>query len=137
MATQKKRGDILGDLFNSPGEEKAPGTDELEKLIHRGSKKKAPAGDKDERKNSSARKKKSGGVKKATHYLSGEIFWELDEAKEKINQLVSLPRQPRVSKSQIVNQALKMLLDDFEQKKEKSALIKQLLKDAPDTGEGV
>jgi hypothetical protein len=137
MATQKKRGDILEDLFNSPGEEKAPGTDELEKLIHCESKKKGSAEGKERRKNSSAGGKKSSGKKKSTHYLSGEIFWELDEAKQKINDLVSLPLRARVSKSQIVNQALKMLLDDFEQKKEKSALIRQLMKDAPDTEEEI
>lgn len=124
MISQKKRRDILDDLFNTSDDNSPPGTEELEKLIRREHPKKKGKTPHSKR---GGKKEASKGKKKTTHYLSGEIFRELDEAKHKINELVPSPLRARVSKSQIVNQALKMILNDFEQKGEKSTLIKQLL----------
>lgn len=74
--------------------------------------------------------KKSGEdrKKKSTHYLSGEIFADLDEAQDKINELVRQRTKSRVSKSLIVDQALRMILQEFEEKGEKSRLTKEIIK---------
>lgn len=135
MVSQKKTRDILDALLGKPLENTAPGTEELEKLIHQEPRNKpSPEGKKRQGK-TPARNTKNRGKKKTTHYLSGKVFQELSEAKQKINDLVPSPLKSRVSKSQIVNQALKMILDDFEQKGEKSTLVKQLLKNPPDNSD--
>ena len=71
----------------------------------------------------------SDSKKKSTHYLSEEIFADLDDARDKINELVHQRLKSRVSKSRIVDQALRMILKEFEEKGEKSHLIKEILKD--------
>ena len=87
-----------------------------------------------ERSGSNREKKESPGgdsKKKSTHYLSEEIFADLDDARDKINELVHQRLKSRVSKSRIVDQALRMILKEFEEKGEKSHLIKEILKDTP------
>ncbi len=135
MVSQKKTRDILDALLGNPLDTAAPGTEELEKMIHQEARNKPSPLVKKRQGKISARKTKTRSKKKTTHYLSGKVFQELGEAKQKINDLVPSPLKSRVSKSQIVNQALKMILDDFEQKGEKSTLVKQLLKNSPDNPE--
>lgn len=135
MVSQKKSRDILDALLGKTLENSAPGTEELDKLIHLEARSEPSPVAKKRQGKMPAQKAKTRGKKKTTHYLSGTVFKELSEAKQKINDLVPSPLKSRVSKSQIVNQALKMILDDFEQKGEKSTLVKQLLKNPPDNPE--
>ena len=73
------------------------------------------------------RRKKTGAKRKTTHYLSEEIFDGLDEAKEKIRKIAPTDQKTSISKSQIVDRALKMILHDFEAKGEKSSLVRLVL----------
>jgi len=129
MAAKDKH-DIMDALLKGSSEDAAQETSSLARLIHRTGEKtsaKHPDGSA-----SGADQKKNPGdesKKKSTHYLSGEIFADLDEAKDKINELVHQRLKSRVSKSQIVDQALRMILKEFEEKGEKSHLIKEILKD--------
>ncbi|MFA7381953.1 MAG: hypothetical protein WC001_00735 [Desulfurivibrionaceae bacterium] len=76
----------------------------------------------------SSKKTTDDSKKKSTHYLSGEIFADLDEARDKINALVNQRTKSKVSKSRIVDQALRMILKEFEEKGDKSRLIKEIIK---------
>jgi len=132
MAAKNKHDDIMDALLKGLSEEPGnEGSSLLAKLIHRtGEPANAqhPAGNSprppDQKKNPDG-----DGKKKSTHYLSEEIFADLDDARDKINELVHQRLKSRISKSRIVDQALRMILKDFEEKGEKSHLIKEILKD--------
>ncbi len=122
MTAQKKR-DILEELLRGRTENSSTNVAELDKLIHRESTEaKQPA----KRKKS---KPKRTGKRKTTHYLNQEVIDDLDEAKSKLNALLQKQLDSRVSKSAIVNHALKLILKDFEEKGEKSPFIQEILKD--------
>jgi len=125
----KNTHNIMDALLKGVAEEVEPEALSLAKLIHRTGETppaKYPAGSPScpdlPPKPGSAPKKKS------THYLSGDIFADLDEARDKINEFVQPHLKSRVSKSRIVDQALRMILKEFEEKGEKSRLIKEILK---------
>lgn len=125
----KNKDDIMDALLQGSVEDAAHETPSLAKLIHRSGEKtrfKHPGG------SASGREKKENpgadSKKKSTHYLSEEIFADLDEARDKINKLVHPRLKAHVSKSRIVDQALRMILKDFDEKGEKSPLIKEILK---------
>lgn len=129
MAAKNKH-DIMDALLKGASEDTAHEASSLAKLIHRAGEAesaKHPAGSS----SSLGPKKSSAGdsKKKSTHYLSEEIFADLDDARDKINELVHQRLKSRVSKSRIVDQALRMILKEFEEKGEKSHLIKEILKD--------
>ncbi len=127
--TAKNKNDIMDDLLKSASEEADHEGSSLAKLIHRAGEK-ATARPSAASPSSPDPQKVSGGdsKKKSTHYLSGEIFADLDEARDKINELVHQRLKTRVSKSKIVDQALRMILKEFEEKGENSHLIKEILK---------
>jgi len=128
--TAKHKHDIMDDLLKGSSEDTTPEAPSLAKLIHRAGETATatlPSGSAP----GPEQKKPHGGdsKKKSTHYLSGEIFDDLDEARDKINELVHPRLKSKISKSRIVDQALRMILKDFEEKGEKSHLIKEMLKD--------
>lgn len=129
MAAKNKH-DIMDALLQGSAEDAAAEAPSLAKLIHRTGE---PASAKPSVgiPSSPDRKKKpaSDSKKKSTHYLSEDIFADLDEARDKINELMHQRLKSRISKSRIVDQALRMILKDFEEKGEKSPLIKEILKD--------
>ena len=129
MAAKHKH-DIMNDLLKGSFEDAASDASSLAKLIHRAGET-ATANQAAESAPEPDQKKAHGGdgKKKSTHYLSGEIFDDLDEARDKINELVHPRLKSKISKSRIVDQALRMILKDFEEKGEKSHLIKEMLKD--------
>lgn len=129
MAAKNKQ-DIMDDLLKGSSEDATHEASSLARLIHRTGESesvKHPTGS-----SSSQDQKKtpvSESKKKSTHYLSEEIFADLDDARDKINELVHPRVKSKISKSRIVNQALRMILKEFEEKGEKSHLIKEILKD--------
>lgn len=129
MAAKDKH-DIMDALLKGSAEDATHATSSLAKLIHRTGEKAHPKHP-DGNASGTDQKKNPGGdsKKKSTHYLSGEIFADLDEARNKINELVHQRLKSHVSKSRIVDQALRMILKEFEEKGEKSPLIKEILKD--------
>jgi hypothetical protein len=132
MAAKDKH-DIMDALLKGSSEDAADEALSLAKLIHR--KGGEPEGGRQPVAGSlspEAETKKTPGSeskKKSTHYISEEIFEDLDDARDKINELVHPRLKSRISKSRIVDQALRMILKDFEEKGEKSHLIKEILKD--------
>ncbi|HIJ90295.1 MAG: hypothetical protein OEV89_05950 [Desulfobulbaceae bacterium] len=127
----KNKHDIMDELLKGSSEEAAQEDSALAKLIHRTGETLsdthpvASSSDPEQKKTSV-----SDSKKKSTHYLSEEIFDDLDDARDKINEIVHQRLKSRISKSRIVNQALRMILKDFEEKGEKSHLIKEILKES-------
>ena len=130
MAAQNKH-DIMDALLKGSSEDAAHDAPSFAKLIHRKGKAegaKPPTANALPPEPDSKKTPGSDSKKKSTHYLSEEIFADLDDAREKINELVHHRLKSRVSKSRIVDQALRMILKEFEEKGEKSHLIKEILK---------
>jgi hypothetical protein len=128
--TAKNKSDIMNRLLQGSSNEAEQETLALAKLIHRDEK--IVSARKSVRKPSvQSRKRLSADAskKKSTHYLSGEIFSDLEEARVKIDEMTAPYFKARISKSRIVNQAIRMILKDFEEKGENSHLIKEILKD--------
>lgn len=130
MAAGKKR-DIMDALLKGTTEDLPEDLQTLASLIHRKAGKKAASPAAKPRNPATGRNTAGTSVKKkTTYYLSREMFDVLDETKEKINTLMQKRKKARVSKSGIVNQALKMILKDFAKKGEKSPLVQEILKSA-------
>jgi hypothetical protein len=101
MAANKKKQDVLKNVLGSSQDDSVPGLEELSHLIHpRGKPSKIASAN-----STAARRKK----KKATHYLSEEIFTNPGEAKVRIENLMPGEGRIRISKCGIVNCALKMI----------------------------
>ena len=64
---------------------------------------------------------------KTTHYLSQEVSENLDMAQMTIRSLMPEDLQCKISKSEIVNQSLAMILQEFEIKGKNSRLIRTLM----------
>ncbi len=131
---KKREKDLLGELLGQEHDGDVPGMDELDRLIHRWSKpppgrdaKRSEAGAKATRSRSVKRKRPK--KKKSTHYLATETFNELDQAKKAIRSLAPSKIRAGISKSLIVDSALKLLLEDFEDKGEDSILLQKILKE--------
>ena len=73
------------------------------------------------------RKKKKEKNRKATHYLSEEVLKSLDSAIKEIRTGLPEKFRSNVSKSQIVDLALAEVLDEFENKGEKSRLVRNII----------
>lgn len=130
MAAENKR-DIMDALLKGVPTEATPEAPLLARLLERPGKKPPLPGHSSESPPCPPPKKAHPGKckKKSTHYLSEKIFADLDEARAKITELVHPRLKSRISKSRIVDQALRMILKDFGEKGEKSHLLKEILKD--------
>lgn len=132
---KKKKKDVLGNILRSTHHEDAiPGLDELSTLIERYSRPLIAKGDVPPSPLlpspvKASVKKRKGGKRKATHYLTREVFVELNQANNFLKGLLPAGSKLMATKSKIVNYAVKMLLDDFESKGEDSDLVKNIMKD--------
>ncbi len=128
MAENKKNQDVLKTLLSGLEYNFVPGLEELEKLIHRSVKppEAAPVIEKPK-----AKKKKRPKKRKTTYYLTEEIFKNLGDAKEIIRKMLPDIQKSKISKTRIVDSALKMILKEFETKGGNSALVKQISKRDP------
>lgn len=128
MAENKKKQDVLKVLLGGSADNFVPGLEELEKLIYRFVKPPEAAFVIEKPK---ARKKKKSKKRKTTYYLAEEVFENLGDAKEIIRKMLPDIQKSKISKTRIVNSALKMILKEFETKGGDSALVKQISKRDP------
>ncbi len=129
---QKKRSDILDDLFQGDAQENDPKLDELLELV-------ATLGETLAGPHSTAVAKKQGRAKKKTKrrsssYLSPENFQTLDQAKAECRKLLLKSKKSNVSKSRITEIALEIILKDFEMNKENSLLARKLQENGKSKG---
>lgn len=134
MIKKAKTHDILDELLSTTTHEVPPEIQELTDFIDRQGEHQGEP-DKIVRRSSSMTRRTKKTKKKITHYLSEETYNGLDNAKEKIRQIVPLEIKTGVSKSKIVDHALKMILQDFETKGKNSSLVKFLLENSQKTQE--
>ncbi|MEW6288802.1 MAG: hypothetical protein AB1545_02985 [Thermodesulfobacteriota bacterium] len=137
VQNNKEKRDVLGNLLQgSQHGGTIPGLDELTMLIERYSQplikeEIVPPSPHRPALQSKSRGKKSSVKTKATHYLTKEVFKDLGVANDFLRGLLPTGSKLLATKSNIVNYAVKMLLEDFESKGEESELVKKLLKDNP------
>ena len=128
MAENKKKQDVLKAILSDSGDNFVPGLEELEKLIHRSVKRPEPASVIEKPK---AKKKRRPRKRKTTYYLTEQVFENLGDAKEIIRKMLPDIQKSKISKTRIVDSALKMILKEFETSGSKSALVKQIQKRDP------
>ncbi len=121
MAENKKKQDVLKAILSDSEDNFFPGSEELEKLIHRSVVIEKPE----------AEKKKRPKKRKTTYYLTEEIFENLGDAKDIIREMLPDIQKSKISKTRIVDAALKVILKEFETKGGDSALVKQISKRDP------
>ena len=74
------------------------------------------------------KKKRSRKLKrKTTHYLTENTFKDLVRAKKDIRKHVPEQYRSQISKTKIVNQALSMILEDFQLKGKNSKIMQTIL----------
>lgn len=124
--SEKKKIDILGDILNDSPSGTIRGIDELMKLTHANpdtlQEKTLVASQKIKKKYRREKKRKT------THYLTNEVFDNLDEVKEGIRDFLPADSKNKASKSRIVESAITVVLHEFEEKGKESALVRELLK---------
>jgi len=130
MPEGNSKKDILKDVLSGFPEEPIPGIEDLAELIYKGLPSQLQAAGEEKIRNRIPKVKKL--KKKTTHYLSEDIFETLGETKEKLTGMLSEIPKMRISKSRIVNQALEVVLKEFDQKGEESLLVKKILKRSPE-----
>ncbi len=128
MAENKKKQDVLKALLSGSADNFIPGLEELEKLIYRSVKPPEAAFVIEKPK---AKREKRPKKRKTTYYLTEEIFENLGDAKEIIRKMFPDIQKSKISKTRIVDSALKMILKEFETKGGDSALVKQIQKRDP------
>jgi hypothetical protein len=65
--------------------------------------------------------------RRTTHYLSEDVYAELGQIKDKISDLFASEHRHRVSRSDVVNQALRIVLEEFEVKGLESPLVGKII----------
>ncbi len=128
MSNKKEEKDVLADVLTGTHEEQVPGLAELTELIQRQGQPaetpKAPTGQVRQK-----QRRHRTSKKKTTHYLSQEVFEELGEAREKLQHMLPEEAINQISKSGIVDTALRMILRELEQHGKESVLYRQLIKE--------
>ena len=130
MTNKKPINDILKDVLTKEHDCHVPGLEELTKLIISQTMKQHPqelAKLKEIRLN-----QRKGLKKKATHYLSEEVFEDLSNARETIENLLPEKARAHISKSGLVDTALKMVLREWTDNGTNSILFKEILKEQKD-----
>ena len=73
------------------------------------------------------RKNHRATKKKTTHYLSKEVSDSLDSARNEIRTLVPDNFRSNITRSQIVDQALILILKDYKEKGKNSKLVRSIM----------
>lgn len=126
MANKKFSKDVLEDVLTGEHDQHVPGLDELTQLIADQVK---PTPEPPPKTDKTPIRQKKRVKKKTTYYLSKEVFEELGEARDTLKNMLPEKDRSQVSKSGIVNAALKMILQELADKGADSVLFKQLKQD--------
>jgi hypothetical protein len=115
--------DILGDLLTGSDQESLPGLEELSGLLVRPA---AAAPRKVARNRSREYCSEKIIKKKVTYYLSPDTIEGINITLPEIRRTISEGGRKQLSKSQLVDTSMQLLLRDFEEKGESSLLIRHL-----------
>lgn len=129
--SKRKKRNVLSELLTGETSEGMISKKELKalhKLIGHASQINAtPDKQSEKTKKIAVRRKKKEAKRKTTHYLSEEIFENLASVQKEIRSMLPENLRAKVSKSEIVNQALTLILKEFEAKGENSKLVRNII----------
>lgn len=129
MDKKAQHKNVLEDVLTGLDSDSSPCLEELDKLIHRSFRLTPPsAAEAGGSLLDRALRLTSTGKRKTTIYLTDTLAKDLDQAKEKLKEMVPDEARAYTSKSAIANIALRVLLRDLEQRGEESILMRQLMK---------
>lgn len=141
MSTDAKRKNLLDKLLGSPEPFSSPTLDELYRMVHRSFNVAEQPSVRTSAPTVSAGAVSKGAKpatkRKATLYLSENIFHGLESAKHSIRKMLPSGLHSFISKSSIANVALKLLLKEYEKRGEDSILLKQLVREADNCATGM
>ncbi len=144
--------DILTDVLNGASEEKGLGLDDLDRIIYRNPSelknivhkpfklttqhsiqhvdelRRLLEEDDDDLEEHHSFRLTDITSKKTTVYFSRKIYTKLKSAKYHMKKLVPDELRSKISMSRIINNALIIVLHEFERKEENSVLLKQMVK---------
>ena len=126
MGKKSENRDILAEILSGAQENVVEGLDTLYEIIRLESRQPLKSDDYT-RNDALSQTDPNRPKKKTTHYLTQKVFDELSEAKVDIRGLLPSVPKSKVTKSNIVNIAVRALLEEYKAKGLESALIKKVL----------
>ncbi len=127
-----ERRDVLGQILSGKDEQWSSDLDELTRLTRiAASPRRLVRMPEPSAKKTAATSRKRGPKRKTTSYLYPVLFERLGKAKSRLRRLAPKEIQVKVSKSEIVNCALMMALDEFDSTADDSRLVRLMLSDKP------
>jgi hypothetical protein len=129
--SKRKKSDLLSDLLDDKVSEGIVSKKELNSLnkILGTTPQTSPSLKKQQKKTKKtiSKKKKNESKKEITHYLTEDVCEKLDSVSKEIKTIVPEKQQASVSRSQIVNNALTMVLKDYKKRGKKSLLFRYIM----------
>jgi ribosomal protein S25 len=129
--SKRKKSDLLSDLLDDKVSEGIVSKKELNSLnkILGTTPQTSPSLKKQQKKTKKtiSKKKKKESKKEITHYLTEDVCEKLDSVSKEIKTIVPEKLQASVSRSQIVNNALTMVLKDYKKRGKKSLLFRYIM----------
>jgi hypothetical protein len=126
MAKKAENRDILAGILSGVQEDVVEGLDTLYEIIRLESRQPLKSDDYT-RNDALSKTNPKKPKKKASHYLTQNVFDELSAAKINIRELLPSIPKSKVTKSNIVDIAIRAILEEYKTKGLKSALIKKVL----------
>ena len=126
MEKKAENRDILAEILSGAQEDVVEGLDTLYEIIRLESRQPLKSDD-DTSNDAPSKTAPKKPKKKTSHYLTQNVFDELSEAKINIRELLPSVPKSKVTKSNIVDIAVRALLEEYKAKGLKSALIKKVL----------
>ena len=126
MGKKSENRDILAEILSGVQEDVVEGLDTLYEIIRLESRQPLKSDD-DTRNDALSQTDPNRPKKKTTHYLTQKVFDELSEVKVDIRGLLPSVPKSEVTKSNIVDIAVRALLEEYKRKGLESALVKKVL----------
>jgi len=126
MGKKSEKRDVLAEILSGAQEDVVEGLDSLYEIIRLESSEPLKSDD-NTRSASLSKIDPKKPKKKTSHYLTQNVFDELSKAKVNIRELLPSAPKSKVTKSNIVDIAVRAILEEYKAKGLESALIKKVL----------
>lgn len=120
----QKNKDLLDEILGKAADETIAELDGLEGIIYRAYRKDQPQLEQQLPPQRKSRQPK----RRTTHYLSEDVYAELGFVKDKIAELFLDDHRHKISRSDVVNQALRIVLEEFDAKGLESPLVGKVIR---------
>ena len=126
MGEKSEKRDIMDEILSGNQDDAVEGLDLLYDVIRVKSSSPLKSDDKPQGLPASKTSRKKT-KKKASHYLTHDVFDELGEIKSSMRDLLPSVPKSKLTKSNIVDIAVKALLEEYKEKGTKSELMKKIV----------